>query len=99
MYVHCSYMSVLLHNHTSFPIRPDQPCDAGESPHRAGAAPSEQPQYTCINTVHTLYIYCIYTAYTCTYHVHDLHLGICSTTNVFSTVNSPVLASACDIPC
>ena len=58
MYVHCSYMSVLLHNHTSFPIRPDQPCDAGESPHRAGAAPSEQPQYTCIYTVLTrIYMY------------------------------------------
>ncbi len=39
----CTDTSVQLHNHTSFPIRPDQPCDAGESQLRAGAAPSEQP--------------------------------------------------------
>jgi hypothetical protein len=32
-----------VHNHTSCPIRPDQPCDAGESQLRAEAAPSEQP--------------------------------------------------------
>ena len=43
MYGHSTDTSVQLHNHTSFPIRPDQPCDAGESQLRAGASPSEQP--------------------------------------------------------
>jgi hypothetical protein len=45
MYGHGTYTSesVQLHNHTSFPIRPDQPCNAGESQLRAEAAPSEQP--------------------------------------------------------
>ena len=28
-----------VHNHTSFPIRPNQPCDTSESQLRAGAAP------------------------------------------------------------
>ena len=43
MFGHCTDPSVQVHNHTSFPIRPNQPCDASESPLRAGAAPSEQP--------------------------------------------------------
>ncbi len=50
LYVHgtykCMYISIcmdMVPNHTSFPIRPDQPCDAGESQLRAEAAPSEQP--------------------------------------------------------
>ncbi len=32
-----------VHNDTSCLIRPDHPCDAGESQLRSGAAPSEQP--------------------------------------------------------
>ena len=43
LYVACLYAFIQLHNHTSFPIRPDQPCDAGESQLRAGSSPSEQP--------------------------------------------------------
>jgi hypothetical protein len=45
MYGHGTYTSesVQLLNHTSCPIRPDQPCDAGESQLLAEAAPSEQP--------------------------------------------------------
>ena len=43
MFEYCTDTCLQLHNHTSFPIRPDQPCDAGESQLRAGAAPSEQP--------------------------------------------------------
>jgi hypothetical protein len=42
MFGHCTDTSVHVHTHTSFPIKPDQPCDAGsESQLRAGAAPSE----------------------------------------------------------
>ncbi len=40
---HCTDTCVQLPNLTAFPIRPDQPCDAGESQLRAGASPSEQP--------------------------------------------------------
>ena len=43
MYGHCTHTSVHVHSCTSFPIIPDQPCDAGESLLRAGAAPSELP--------------------------------------------------------
>ncbi len=58
MYVHCTYtfmivymcmhstdtsQAVQLHNHTSLLIRPDQPCDAGESQLSAGSFPSELP--------------------------------------------------------
>ena len=43
MYGHNTDTSVQVHNHTSFPIMPDPPCDAGESQLHAGAAPSEQP--------------------------------------------------------
>jgi hypothetical protein len=43
MFGHYTDSAVQVHNHTSFPIRPDQPCDAGESQLHAGAAPSEQP--------------------------------------------------------
>ncbi len=42
MFEHCTDTCVHVHNHTSFPIKPDQPCDAGESQLRARAAPSEQ---------------------------------------------------------
>ena len=42
MYGHGTDTSVQLHNETSHSIRPDQPCDAGESQLRAGSAPSEQ---------------------------------------------------------
>ena len=44
MFGHCTDTYVHVHNYTSFLIKPDQPCDAGESQLRAGAAPSEQPQ-------------------------------------------------------
>jgi hypothetical protein len=43
MYGYCTHTSVHVHNYTSFPIITDQPCDAGESLLRAGAAPSELP--------------------------------------------------------
>ena len=43
MYEHCTHTSVYVQNCTSFPIIPDQPCDAGESLLRAGAGPSELP--------------------------------------------------------
>ena len=43
MFEHCTDTCLQLHNHTSFPIRPDRSCDAGESQLRAGAAPYEQP--------------------------------------------------------
>ena len=43
MYIHSTGTSVLLQNHNSLLIRPDQPCDACKSQLRAGAAPSEQP--------------------------------------------------------
>ena len=45
MYGHCTHTSVHVHNlkYTSFPIIPDQSCDAGESLLRAGASPSELP--------------------------------------------------------
>ena len=36
------YAFIQLSNHTSCPIRPNQPCDAGESQLRAGSSPSEQ---------------------------------------------------------
>ncbi len=59
-----------VHNHTSFPIRPNQPCDASESQLSAGAAPSEQPPschqsfqptvHTYINIVYTMYIHIMY---------------------------------------
>ena len=94
LYVHGTYMfmhvkicmdstdtSVQLLNHTSFPIRPNQPCDAGESQLRAGASPSEQPSEQLVkrlfllnnwlNHVHTLYIH-VHTVYR---HVHMLYMG------------------------
>jgi hypothetical protein len=52
MYVHCTYTFMIvnmcmyivqLHNHTSLLIRPDQPCDAGESQLSRGSFPSELP--------------------------------------------------------
>jgi hypothetical protein len=43
MYAHCTHTSVHVHNCTLFPTIPNQPCDAGESLLRAGAAPSELP--------------------------------------------------------
>jgi hypothetical protein len=36
VHVHCTDTSVQLHNHTSLPIMPNQPCDASESQVRAG---------------------------------------------------------------
>ncbi len=58
MYVHCTYtfmivnvylhssdtsQTVQLHNHTSLLIRPNQPCDTGESQLSTGSFPSELP--------------------------------------------------------
>ena len=43
MYGHCTDTSVNVHNNTSFPIIPEQSCDADEYLLRAGAAPSELP--------------------------------------------------------
>jgi hypothetical protein len=43
-YGHSTDTSVQLHNHTSPPIRPDQPCDAFKSQLHTGSAPSEQPE-------------------------------------------------------
>jgi hypothetical protein len=39
--------SVQLHSHTSLSIRPDQPCDTGESQLLTGSSPSEQPPTSC----------------------------------------------------
>ena len=78
MYGHCTDTSVHVHNYTSFPIIPDQPCDAGESLLRAGAAPSELPPsrhhenllrqlvIPCTYIVHTLYIHGSYIDILCT---------------------------------
>ena len=92
MYVHCTYtfmivymcmhstdtsQAVQLHNHTSLLIRPDQPCDAGESQLSAGSFPSELPPSESVisllleqlsdwlNPVCTMYIHCIYTFIRC----------------------------------
>ncbi len=43
MYGQNTDTSVQVHNHTSFPIMPYPPCNAGESQLHAGAALSEQP--------------------------------------------------------
>ncbi len=45
LYVHDTVASEQLHNHISLPIRPNQPCDAGESQLHTGASPSEQPPF------------------------------------------------------
>ncbi len=44
MFGHCTYTSVHVHNHTSFSIKPYQPCDSCcKSQLLAGATPSELP--------------------------------------------------------
>ena len=43
MYIHSTGTSVLLQNHNSLLIRPDQPCNACESQLPAVYAPAEQP--------------------------------------------------------
>jgi hypothetical protein len=82
MYGHSKDTSVQILNHSSFPIRPNQPCNAGKSQLSEGASPSEQPSEQLgklrlfllnnwLNHVHTLYIH-VHTVYR---HVHMLYMG------------------------
>ncbi len=74
---------------TSFPIRPNKPCNTSKSQLSAGASPSEQPSKqlgklrlfllnNCLNHVHTLHIH-VHTVYrhvhTVYRHVHMLYMG------------------------
>ena len=91
MYGPSTDTSVQLLNHTSFPIRPNQPCNTRESQLSAGASPSEQPSEQLgklrlfllnnwLNHVHTLYIH-VHRVYIHVHrvyihwHVHMLYMG------------------------
>ncbi len=80
MFMHSTDTSVQLLNHTSFPIRPNQPCNTSKSQLSAGASPSEQPSEQLgklrlsllnnwLNHIHTLYIH-VHTVYR---HVHTVY--------------------------
>ncbi len=104
MYIHvhdCKYVSlcvhstdtsqaVQLHNHTSLlrVIRPDQPCDAGESQLSAGSFPSELPPSESVISILleqlvkssmcllcTMYIHLHIHVHTVYIHAHTLYMG------------------------
>ncbi len=84
MYVHCTYtfmivnmcmyivpQAVQLHNHTPLLIRPNQPCNAGESQLSAGSFPSELPPSESVISLLLEQL-----VKSSMYHVHILHIHV-----------------------
>jgi len=73
VYVHSTDTSqaVQLHNHTPLLIRPDQPCDAGESQLSAGSFPSELPPSESVISLLLEQL-----VKSSMYHVHTLHIHV-----------------------
>ncbi len=63
-----------VHNHTSHPIRPDQPCDAGESQLRAGSAHAEQHPSCQQSPRRTMNIHMTYINTSVTYNVYTCYI-------------------------
>ncbi len=73
----------VVHNHTSLPIRPNQPCDTCESQLCTAAAPPEQPPschqsfqltvHAYMNMVYTMYKHIIYMYV----NVYDMYVHVC----------------------
>ena len=82
VYVHSTDMSqaVQLHNHTSLLIRPDQPCDTGESQLSAGSFPSELPPSESVISLllEQLVKSSMYHVYTLHIHVHTVYIHLCT---------------------
>jgi hypothetical protein len=83
VYVHSKDTFILqLHNHTSLPIRPDQPCNSCKSQLSAGFLSSVSSTVPCTYIAYT-WSYCVYT---CTYVVHGYYILYAYTTTVHATI-------------
>ena len=105
LYVHSTYTSVQLHNHTSLSIRPNRLCDAGESPSQLRAGYASLLLVISLH-VHTLYIRCHHCSSLyvhCTYlsvHVTDMFIlfNVC-TWFILVHPGSPVSAENISLMC